>query len=86
MLSACGRHTDYALQKRGKTVDEHQDLYQAEIIQQMVNRIYFKNRNDDGVVLSSKYSPFPQVALALILTAVCVSSPLLIPSSAHPLL
>lgn len=57
-------------QKRGKTVDDHKGLYQAEIIQQMANRVYFKKRTDDGILLRAQYSPFPVPALALILTAV----------------
>ena len=58
-------------QRRSKTTDDHKGLYQADIIQQMVNRIYFKNRKDDGIALKNKYSPFPVVAFALILAAVC---------------
>lgn len=64
---------DYLLnqsQKRGKSLDENEGLYQADVIQQMANRIYFKTKKDDGLVLRDRYSPFPIVALALILAAV----------------
>ncbi|EIW62734.1 uncharacterized protein TRAVEDRAFT_43071 [Trametes versicolor FP-101664 SS1] len=60
----------FVYRKRGKTVDDHKGLYQAEIIQQMANRVYFKKRTDDGILLRAQYSPFPVPALALILTAV----------------
>ncbi|KAI1794921.1 hypothetical protein LXA43DRAFT_882820 [Ganoderma leucocontextum] len=60
----------FVYRKRGKSEDEHEDLYQAEIIQQMVNRVYFKNKNDDGIALKDRYSPFPFVSLALILAAI----------------
>ncbi|KAI1783795.1 hypothetical protein LXA43DRAFT_902836 [Ganoderma leucocontextum] len=56
--------------RRGKTVDDHEGLYQADVIQQMVNRIYFKSKKDDGIILREKYSPFPVVVFALILAAV----------------
>ena len=75
----CPRFTLIAtVQKRDKTGEAHKGLYQADIIQQMANRVYFKNKKDDGIILKSKYSPFPVVALALILAAVrhscCVTS------------
>ncbi|KAM5541923.1 hypothetical protein V8D89_004233 [Ganoderma adspersum] len=48
----------------------HEGLYQADVIQQMVNRIYFKTKKDDSVVLREWYSPFPLVTLALVLAAI----------------
>lgn len=45
-------------------------LYQNRIIQMLANKVYFKNANDDGIVLEKMYSPFPIVGLALILAAV----------------
>ncbi|PIL28796.1 hypothetical protein GSI_08840 [Ganoderma sinense ZZ0214-1] len=58
------------VKKRGKTDEEHEGLYQADIIQQMANRLYFKSKKDDGIILKAKYSPFPVVAVAIILAAV----------------
>ncbi|KAL1943792.1 hypothetical protein VTO73DRAFT_3610 [Trametes versicolor] len=60
----------FVYRKRGNTADDHQGLYEAEIIQQVANRVYFKKRGDDGIVLKEIYSPFPDVALALIIAAI----------------
>ncbi|KAI1782799.1 hypothetical protein LXA43DRAFT_901840 [Ganoderma leucocontextum] len=68
--AALRQNDAFVYYKRGKTVDEHEGLYQADVIQQMANRIYFKNKKDDGIILKDKYSPFPVVAFALILAAV----------------
>ena len=60
------------LQVRSQTGEQVSDIYQAPIIQQIINRVYFKTADDDGIVLSDTYSPFPMVGLALVLAAVSV--------------
>jgi hypothetical protein len=45
--------------------------YHHPIIEQAVNDVWFSNKKDDGVKYPDIYKPFPKVALALILTAVC---------------
>jgi hypothetical protein len=39
-------------------------------IQDIINTTWFKSSNADAVVLKEAYKPFPQAALALVLTAV----------------
>lgn len=58
-------------QSRGLTPDKHVGLYEAEIIQMVIDHIYYKDPEDDGVILRDAYTPFPLPALALIITAVC---------------
>ncbi|OBZ72971.1 hypothetical protein A0H81_07163 [Grifola frondosa] len=60
----------FVYRKLGNTTNEHHGLYQNKIIQMMVNKIYYKNKHDDGIVLSPVYTPFPMPALALVLTAI----------------
>jgi hypothetical protein len=55
-------------QKYGK--EGRSGLYQHGIIQMIVNKVYFKNKHDDGVILDTIYRPFPVVGMALILAAV----------------
>nr|VWO96078.1 Pyriculol/pyriculariol biosynthesis cluster transcription factor 1 [Ganoderma boninense] len=50
--------------------DQRDGLYEAGAIQEIINTVYYKNRNDDGVIHDNIYRPFPFVGLALILTAV----------------
>nr|VWO99054.1 Cytochrome P450 51 [Ganoderma boninense] len=69
-VAALRKDDAFVYRKRGPTADDHEGLYEADIIQQMANRIYFKDKKDDGVVLQGRYSPFPIVAFALIITAV----------------
>ncbi|OBZ69791.1 hypothetical protein A0H81_10158 [Grifola frondosa] len=60
----------FVYRKIGDTADERRGLYQNKIVQMMVNKIFFKNKNDDGIVLAHIYRPFPIPAIALILTAI----------------
>ena len=45
-------------------------LYEAEIVQAIVNKVFYKNPTDDGVIHDDRYRPFPIRGIALILTAV----------------
>ncbi|KAJ2967674.1 hypothetical protein NUW54_g13440 [Trametes sanguinea] len=64
------RARTFAYEIIGDTAQDCVGLYEAEIIQAIVNNIFYKSATDDGVVLSDVYEPFPFVGLALILTAV----------------
>lgn len=39
-----------------------------------MNKVLFKNKNDEGVKWAKYYEPFPPVGYALALTAVCATS------------
>ncbi|RDX48189.1 hypothetical protein OH76DRAFT_1384037 [Lentinus brumalis] len=60
----------YFLQVIGDNHDEHAGLYEAEIIQVVVNRVWYKDAKDDGILLGDTYTPFPMRGLALVLTAI----------------
>ncbi|TFK88135.1 hypothetical protein K466DRAFT_451138, partial [Polyporus arcularius HHB13444] len=45
-------------------------LYQVYIIQAVINRVYYKGPEDDGVKHDDVYRPFPLKGLALVLTAI----------------
>ena len=45
-------------------------LYEGDLIQTIINRVYYKDSQDDGVVHDTAYRPFRFEGLALILTAV----------------
>lgn len=53
--------------------DEHEGLYEAPVIQMVINRVFYKNASDDGIKLRHAYEPFPFKGLALVLTAVSAS-------------
>lgn len=55
---------------RGKTLEDHDGIYQNKGIQQLINEVLFKNKADDGITWMRYYKPFPVVAFALALTAV----------------
>lgn len=59
-----------ALQKLGQNVDEHTGIYQAPILGDLVNAVWYSSSTADGVVIN-EYDPFPIVGFALVLTAVC---------------
>jgi hypothetical protein len=46
-------------------------MYGYVIIQKAVNAMWFKNKHDEGVVFTDKFSPVPVPAIALLLMAVC---------------
>ncbi|CDO71945.1 hypothetical protein BN946_scf184940.g92 [Trametes cinnabarina] len=60
----------FAYENINDTAEDHVGLYEAEIIQSIINRVFYKTATDDGVVLAKIYEPFPFVGLALILTAI----------------
>ncbi|KZP29136.1 hypothetical protein FIBSPDRAFT_728048 [Athelia psychrophila] len=45
-------------------------IYEAGIIQKGVNIVFFNDKKDEGVLYEQFYKPFPEVGLALILTAI----------------
>lgn len=51
--------------------DSRKGVYEAAIIQKVVNAMWFKNRRDEGVKFPEIFNPLPVRAIAFILTAVC---------------
>jgi hypothetical protein len=45
-------------------------IYNHPIIQKAVNRMWFKNKRDEGILYSEYFSPISGPSIALILTAV----------------
>jgi hypothetical protein len=45
-------------------------MYQAKIIQKVVNLMWFRNKQDEGVVHEENFKPLSIQALALVLSAV----------------
>ncbi|KAI6110745.1 hypothetical protein EDD17DRAFT_1449759, partial [Pisolithus thermaeus] len=54
----------------GSSLNEHTGLYTNPVIQQVINEVLFKNKLDDSIKWGTYYNPFPQVAFALVLTAI----------------
>ncbi|KZT02095.1 uncharacterized protein LAESUDRAFT_717118 [Laetiporus sulphureus 93-53] len=50
--------------------NHHKGLYQHWIIQLIINRMWFNDKRDDGVVLDKVYCPFPFRAFTIVLTAI----------------
>ncbi|KAG6804848.1 hypothetical protein H0H92_002022, partial [Tricholoma furcatifolium] len=48
--------------------DQRKGLYQHKIIQRAVNKMWFQNKRDEGVIFSALFNPMPVPAIALILT------------------
>ncbi|KAG1906492.1 uncharacterized protein F5891DRAFT_931848, partial [Suillus fuscotomentosus] len=53
-----------------RTPDGNKGLYHAKIIQKVVNTMWFRDKKDEGVLYPEFYKPFPEVGLALLLTAI----------------
>jgi hypothetical protein len=53
-------------------------IYNHLIIQKVVNKMWFKNKRDEGIVYPDYFNPIPIPAIALILTAVSFLSCMLI--------
>lgn len=53
-----------------RTPDGNKGLYHVKIIQKVVNMMWFCDKKDKGVLYPEFYKPFPEVGLALVLTAV----------------
>ncbi|KAF8219083.1 hypothetical protein L208DRAFT_1555848, partial [Tricholoma matsutake] len=51
---------------------ECQGLYQSKLIQKVVNAMWFRNKQDEGITYNIYFNPFTIPALALVLTAVNV--------------
>ena len=48
-------------------------IYQAKILQKVINVMWFHNKQDEGIVHATKFNPLTILALALVLTAVCTN-------------
>jgi Domain of unknown function (DUF6532) len=53
---------------------EGRGYMQNRIIQKLVNMQWFKDRQDVGANFEAQFKSFPEPALALIFTAVCILS------------
>jgi Domain of unknown function (DUF6532) len=49
-------------------------IYNHPIIQKAVNKMWFNNKRDEGIVFQEYFKPIPIASIALILTAVSGSS------------
>ncbi|KAF8230447.1 hypothetical protein L208DRAFT_1400539 [Tricholoma matsutake] len=49
---------------------EHKGLYQSNLIQKVINAMWFRNKQDEGITYSSYFNPFTIPALALVLMAI----------------
>lgn len=63
-------------QNLGETVDERKGPYQHEVIQKVINIMWFNKRADEGILYSEFFDPMPVPAIALVLTAVSCSATL----------
>jgi len=54
-------------------LEDRSGVYQAPIIQKVINSMWFANKRNEGVVFDEYFRPFPKVGLALVLTAVAIS-------------
>ncbi|KAF7968707.1 hypothetical protein HWV62_29668 [Athelia sp. TMB] len=61
---------DFTFYYKSRGANGNEGIYGAGIIQQGVNVIFFNDKKDEGVLFPEFYKPFPEVALALILTAI----------------
>jgi hypothetical protein len=61
-----------AQQKPGLDGKPKSGFMRNPVIQQTINRVWFKSTNEkgDAITLKEFYKPFPHIALALVLTAV----------------
>ncbi|KZT03691.1 uncharacterized protein LAESUDRAFT_659244, partial [Laetiporus sulphureus 93-53] len=57
-------------QKLGDAAELHKGLYQNRVIQMIINKVWFKDKRDDGIVLQEVYCPFPFIAFATVLMAI----------------
>ncbi|TFK82349.1 hypothetical protein K466DRAFT_568481 [Polyporus arcularius HHB13444] len=46
------------------------DLFEGDIVQNIINKVFYKNPADDGVIHDEVYRPFPIRGVALVLTAI----------------
>ncbi|KAJ8587604.1 hypothetical protein M405DRAFT_741583 [Rhizopogon salebrosus TDB-379] len=61
---------DFAFVYKTRSPDGNKGLYGAKIIQKGVNAMWFRDKKDEGVLYPEFYKPFPEVGLALLLTAI----------------
>ncbi|KAI6096952.1 hypothetical protein EDD16DRAFT_1477585 [Pisolithus croceorrhizus] len=55
---------------QGSSLNEHTGLYTNPAIQQVINKVLFKNKSDNAIKWGKYYNPFPCVAFTLTLTAI----------------
>ncbi|OJT11722.1 hypothetical protein TRAPUB_11784 [Trametes pubescens] len=70
LAATLSRNRTFTYQTINKGSDDHDGLYEAPVIQMIINRVFYKHASDDGVLLHDIYHPFPLKGLALVLAAV----------------
>ncbi|KAI0741313.1 hypothetical protein C8Q80DRAFT_1110274 [Daedaleopsis nitida] len=70
LANALLKDSSFTYQNRGGPEEQPSGLYEAEILQMVINRVYYKGTKDDGVILRQFYTPFPLPALALVISAI----------------
>ncbi|KAG6835259.1 hypothetical protein H0H93_003351 [Arthromyces matolae] len=60
----------YIYKVHDEDITKCQGLYQSKLIQKIVNAMWFKDKEDEGVIFFEDFSPFPIPALALVLTVI----------------
>lgn len=51
-------------------MENRKGIFDARVAQKGINAMWFANKNDEGVIYSGFFNPFPATALALVYTAV----------------
>ena len=59
----------FVYEVRSEDPAQRKGLYKAQIIQKVINAMWFANKHDKGVVYSEWFNPIRPVTLALVLTA-----------------
>ncbi|KAG8220263.1 hypothetical protein J3R82DRAFT_1331 [Butyriboletus roseoflavus] len=54
----------------GTTIDQHRRIYAEPVIQQVISKSLFKNKNDIAICWKQYYYPFPHIVFAITLMAV----------------
>ncbi|KAL1937296.1 hypothetical protein VTO73DRAFT_13860 [Trametes versicolor] len=70
LAATLSRNRTFTYQTINKGSDDHEGLYEAPVIQMIINRVFYKHASDDGVLLHDIYHPFPLKGLALVLAAI----------------
>jgi hypothetical protein len=63
----------FVYEVRSKDVQKREGLYKGQIIQKVINAMWFANKRDEGVLYPQWFSPISIEMLALVLTAVCTN-------------
>ncbi|KAI5985672.1 hypothetical protein EDC04DRAFT_2913661 [Pisolithus marmoratus] len=62
---------NFAFKHMAAQEDGWHRFLKALLIQKIVNMMWFANKHDDSVAFPNQFKPFPYLALALVLTAIC---------------